>query len=136
MTFPILLNTSDTLKNWRAQLIAKFSAFAEGDTTRVGVEVETNKRWINGEKIYKKTFKINSFPNATEDTYDLNVAHSFVIAVYGIMTDGANFLTLPWVYYTGINTAVTAYTVAGQLKVAAGIDRSGYSGYITVEYIK
>lgn len=137
MSFPVFSDIKATLQNWSIKLTQRLQFLEEqAGAYLVNTEILTNETWVGGQPIYRKVFTINSFPNATEDTYDLNIQYSSVVRVRGYATNGQFTLPLPWVFYTAINLTISAYVDKDKLKIGAGINRSAYSGYVIVEYTK
>lgn len=110
-------------------------------------EVKTNKKWINGKPIYRKTIYVSSLPNATATDYShgitnvesiwADMSNSFVKWTDGVVaplpyvsvgSPGATAVYSSMIELRGINS--TKFTIA------TGFDRSSLSAYITLNYTK
>lgn len=99
-------------------------------------EVDTGFTWVDGKTIYKKTIDIGSLPNNSTK----NVAHGItgltkVLSVDGTYSNGT--ITFPvnrpdpastGVIYTFINGA--------NITVGTSVDRTTFSGHVTLTYVK
>lgn len=102
-------------------------------------EVKTDKTWIDGKPIYRKVIDIGNLPNATTKAVNSGINNiSSVTKLYGIATAGSAVIPIPDPYpgsgtYT---TRMTYDTTTNQIIVSSDADRSGYSGYVIIEYTK
>lgn len=101
-------------------------------------EVNTGYTWIDGNPIYKKTVYLGNLPNAT----DQNVAHNISNMSYLIDCHGSAITDQG--YWHPINNArpndtrleIGCYVTATNIVVSTGIDRSSWTGYVTLFYTK
>jgi hypothetical protein len=99
-------------------------------------EVDTGTKWVDGNAVYKKTVAIGSLPNATTKTVPHNIANfSQLIKVEGSFTDGTNSAPLPYPATT-LAKAVQVYVDSSNIIVGTGENRSTYTGYVTIYYLK
>lgn len=102
-------------------------------------EVKTNKVWIDGKPIYRKSYNIPSFPNSDTLLIDLEInSLDSIIDVFGFAKSKTN-------NYAGFPINNTRLDNPGGeicvyfdniMKINTGRDRSNYTGYITLEYTK
>ena len=99
-------------------------------------ETLTNKTWL-GNAVYRKVVDLGALPNTTSKS----VAHGITgatswRAIYGLANGGSSIgFPLPYADATPAN-CVSLYTDGTNIHVAAGSDRSGYTGYAILEYTK
>lgn len=91
-------------------------------------------KWIDGKTIYRLVVNIGALPNTTSKT----VAHGIsnidrVIRCYGFAGTGTIEISLPYAAPTASN-AVELYRNGANIALAAGTNRSTYSGYAILEY--
>lgn len=99
-------------------------------------ETKTNKIWIDGKPIYRKTLYISSLPNATTDYYDTTVTNlSEFIYLYGRASGG---LIINGVRPDSAVLQIGAWydEVQDKIRISTGIDRSNISAYIIILYTK
>lgn len=102
-------------------------------------EFKTNKVWTDGRPIYRKTYDVGALPNTNTKAIDLDITNlDFVIDIYGTCKRNSDsaFLPLPYLYPSNLNEQIAIYLRLGQMIINAGQDRSAFSGYVTLEYIK
>lgn len=105
--------------------------FIYSDTER---EVGT---WINGKKLYQKTLYIESLPNSTNVTYPHsidNVDLIFVSNCFILAPD--NSTTDVMLTNDNFNSMAQYWIDRTNIQIWAGIDRSSWSAYFTVQYTK
>jgi len=101
-------------------------------------EVDTGCTWIDGSHIYRKTVDVSSFPNATSKA----VAHSIsnlnnVVRVEGFAKDSSGVrITLPFASAANIADQIAIRVETSNIVIITGINRSGFSGYVTLWYTK
>lgn len=107
-------------------------------------EVKTNKVWIDGKPIYRKTIYVSSLPNATATNVNHNISNVSSIWAdmsfsYVRFSDGS---TSPFNYIGGNNSNLNAsIELRGVTKTKFTIDthttnRSSASAYVTLFYTK
>ncbi len=103
-------------------------------------EADTGKTWIDGKAIYRKSYKVNAFPNKGFVNVPLNISNlGQVVDYYGIASNGTNTIRLPYYSVDGDAYGIQVSVSEGStlvLKTSESGDRSDFSGYITVEYTK
>lgn len=123
--------------------------FSENETKKVTVgqlrdikdvysteETLTNKVWIDGKPIYRKVVDCGALPNNSLKTVAHNIANiGFVINLYGIASDGSEWLPLPASYYS--NSAVGLSVDGTNISLRPYTNRTTYTTtYVTIEYTK
>lgn len=99
-------------------------------------EVNTGKKWIDGKPIYEKTISLGALPNNSEIQVDHNITFDRVIDYIAIAQNSAGtVLKLPFLSPTEANN-VGATINATKVTVFTGSDRSGFTGYCTIQYTK
>lgn len=94
--------------------------------------------WVNGKTLYRKVINIGNLPNATTKTISTGLSNITPINLYGygynpntdvmFMVNSGN--------PAGLSFQIQAYYSSGSILIQTGVDRSAYSGYIVLEYIK
>lgn len=100
-------------------------------------EALTGDTWINGKAIYRKTIDIGNLPNSTVK----NVAHGItgitsMIKLYGWAVTGTVFVPLPFISATSVAAAMAINLNGGNIDITTGLDRTAFTGYVTIEYTK
>lgn len=106
----------------------------EGDYSDT-VELDTETKWTNGDKIYKRTIQVASLPNNSSSIYSFGVSASTLgqVIKFEIIAHNQNtstFIQVP----DGIGISAEIGTAG--VRVITTSDYSGYSAYITVWYTK
>lgn len=110
-------------------------------------EIKTNKKWINGKPIYRKTIYVSSLPNATSTNYQHGISN--IEMIWADMSNSfvrwsnGDVAPLPYIS-VGAPTATAVYSSMIELRgittstftIATGFDRSSMSAYITFNYTK
>ena len=102
-------------------------------------EVKTNKIWINGKPIYRKSYHIPSFPNSDTFSIDLEInSLDSIIDVFGFAKSKTNNYAGFPINNTRLDNPGAPICVYfdNTMKINTGQDRSNYTGYITLEYTK
>ena len=101
-------------------------------------EVATGATWVNGSRIYKRSYYISAGP-AAGGTTTISFASSvtLVVKVEGYLSNGVNEFPIPTVRNTtetqiGMFVSLQNHNVV----LESNYDRTSYSGYITLFYIK
>lgn len=113
-----------------------FASFADYSLS----EINTGVKWVDGKNIYKKTINLGSLPDNSIKVVPHNITNlGTLIRMEGgavRSTDNALF-PLPFPSVNSPNTiAVSIDYTASAVDVAAGVDRSNLTGYITLYYTK
>ena len=99
-------------------------------------EVDTGTKWINGESIYRKTVNIGSLPNATSKTVAHNISNfGTLVKLEGSFTNGTISSPLPYPSATSTRV-VEVWVDATDITVGSAMDRSAFTGYVTLYYTK
>lgn len=94
--------------------------------------------WIDGKPIYRKTINTGALPNNTSKSVAHNIANLGQIVRYegcALQSSDGTMLPIP---YADISAAGSVCLYAGRTHIylAAGANRSGFSGYVTLYYTK
>ena len=103
-------------------------------------EQDTGIKWIDGKTIYKKTI-VSSLPNATEKYIPSGISDiDTVIKLEGFaQNESGGGFTLPSVTPAGVSYSVSLGFSKAQnnsISLNAGVDRSTFTGYLTIYYTK
>jgi len=103
-------------------------------------EVKTNKTWL-GKPVYRKMYKVNAFPNATNSWVSSGVSNlETVVELRGYATNGNEQVFLSSAYSSSIHDClVYDYVFSGHnqsIRIHTTSNRSSYSGYVWIEYTK
>lgn len=93
-------------------------------------EVKTNKIWIDGKPIYRKVINFGNLPNTTEK----KVAHGLDTNICKIVNVSPIASNSSITISNGFNDEV--YINGSNITWNTKSNRSTYTGYITLEYIK
>jgi len=97
-------------------------------------EAETGVKWADGNVIYKKVVDIGNLPNATSKNVAHGIANIHNLAIIrGVATDGSSYLPMP---YTTTTSQINIYATGTNIVVVTETDRSGFTGYVILEYTK
>ena len=123
-------------ENQQENVLNDVKGYVDSSNSYSTDEVKTGGKWIDGKPIYRKTISCGALPN----TYYKNVNHNitnldFVTKCYGFARGGIYRMVLPNASANTAN-AVEVYVDEMYVVIQAGNDRSGYNGYITIEYTK
>ena len=92
--------------------------------------------WL-GKTLYRKVINFGALPNKASKRVAHNISNlDIVVRLSGIFTNGSATLPLPYAHST--STSVVALYTPDKVHVQTecGIDRTAYTGYIIIEYIK
>ena len=94
--------------------------------------------WVDGKTIYRKCFYVSSFPNNGSSLISVaNLNISYVVNMYGFaQSSNTNGFPMNVTRTDNGATAIGIWLDNGSIKIQDGSDRSGYSGYIVIEYTK
>lgn len=97
--------------------------------------------WINGKPLYQKTIEFGTLPNNTEKQVSAGVADlDMIYNGYGIYTNGTdtvNLLSHPWPTEASIDVlAFKKVSNDWNISITTKSNRTGYTGYITLQYTK
>ena len=93
----------------------------------------------NGSPLYRKVINIGNLPNASYADTATGLTNVTIINIYGRAVGGTlgNTLTMPYVG-TAVesNISLSYYLPTNSIRIQTNTDRSGFIGYVTLEYIK
>ena len=97
-------------------------------------EINTGKTWIDGKPIYRKTLDCEALPNSGNKIIAHNIANlGTVTKIYGLANyNNTVFITLPM----ASTTPIDVYINGSNLIIYTTDNRSGYNGYVILEYTK
>lgn len=101
-------------------------------------EQDTGCKWIDGKPIYKKTVDIGALPNATTKTVAHGITNlGLVIKAEGFASESSGVrITFPFASVAAVGDQVAMRFEATNIVIIAGVNRSGFSGYVTIWYTK
>lgn len=103
-------------------------------------EQDTGLKWIDGKTIYQKTIVIAAGPNATQATYAHGVTgidlDSIKLVQNGSALSDTVTVPLPYVDTASVGNSVTVDFDATNVRLTSGINWSGNSGHVTIQYTK
>ena len=92
--------------------------------------------WIDGSTIYQKTVDCGTMPNNTTINIDTQISNlARVIELKGTCfnSNTGSVLPLPMI---GSNNYLSLSMLGTNISIGTNVDRSGYTGYVTVTYLK
>ena len=91
-------------------------------------------KWIDGSDLYRKTFQTTL---ADTDTVTINtlLSSEIIVNIFGSCNNGIEVLPINYYNSTSHNRIETYYD-SGSIYITSNFDASGYTGFITLEYIK
>ena len=99
----------------------------------------TGRLWVDGRKIYQKTWDCGNLPNNGGKQVPLNIPNiDKVVTFWGIADEGNYFVVIPHVstiHAQSLSAAVDLRTTAPFILIASCTDHSPYTAYMTVQYI-
>ena len=100
------------------------------------LEADTGLKWIDGRKIYRKSFNVGTLANtgSTSDAHHIRNLHH-VINTSGFATDGTTSYSLPYASPTAAD-CIAIYVNATNIVITTGKDLTGLTGYVVLEYTK
>ena len=143
-TPPIVNNGALTIKQ-NGKTLGTFTANQSTDTTinlenssYSTSEVKTNATWIDGKPIYKKTIDIGTLPNATTKTVAHGISNlGLVIKAEGFSSESSGVrITFPFSSVVSVADQVAMRFEATNIVITTGLNRSNFSGYVTLWYTK
>ncbi len=144
LTINITLGTNTTVTNFKiypmlekGSTITGYAKYKEFENKEVySVDEKIIGTWVDGSPLYKKTIDFGILPNATSKKVAHNISGLRRIAkMEAIATNGDNFFPLPFLG-TETNLNITIYGNKTNILITAPIDRSSYSAYVTLYYVK
>lgn len=104
-------------------------------------EVKTNKVWIDGKPIYRKVINVGNLPNNTNKSVasGVNFNNAMLVKMYGVCKHSSSNVSFPLPF---ANPSTLGYSImlnmdnSNNIIVTTGTDRTGYYGYVIIEYTK
>lgn len=128
--------TSGLAENQQENVLNDVKEYVDSSNSYSTNEVKTGGKWIDGKPIYKKTIDCGALPNTSYKNVNHNITNlDFVINCRGTARGGNYRIVLPNASANTAN-AVEIYVDEMYIVIQTGNDRSGYNGYITIEYTK
>jgi hypothetical protein len=96
-------------------------------------------KWINNKPVYRKVINFGALPNSTTKNVNHNIANvSQWVTIRGIFQYNGSVVGGP---IPNTNTSDNTYAInitanATTVNIQTGIDRTSYSAYVILEYIK
>lgn len=115
----------------------KLSAAARGDYSTG--EVDTGMKWIDGRKIYRRTYATGGLPNASVHKVSHGVSNlDMVVRIQGIAKENSIGATINLPHAADQQAyTVTVYTDNTHVNIQTYTNQSGYTqSYVTIWYIK
>lgn len=95
--------------------------------------------WRDNKPLYQKTIDIGTLPNASQKLVNHNISDfGEAVRVFGYARNTSNnaIIPLPHNHPNAVNQSVSLIVTTTQISVQTGVDRSGYVGFVTVQYTK
>ena len=130
--------TAPALNSLRVDVFSSGGTSLTTSDTFSATETLTNKVWINGKPIYRKTISCGALPNNTTK----NIAHGItgmteITDIYGISNNGSSWINLPFVNPANI---IYCHEIAADFTniiLVTASDRTQFTvNYVTIEYTK
>lgn len=100
-------------------------------------EIDTGLKWTDDKAIYRKVIKFGSLPNNDTKTVGHGIsAIDTVVSLRGFAKSGTDRIPLPHPRSDYDDRYFTLYANATTVNVVTGLDQTGYSAYIIIEYTK
>jgi hypothetical protein len=125
--------TTDNYKNrkWAEQVSRELGWSQMNELT----EKPTGSKWVDQSDICRVVVDCGALPNTTSKNVAHNITFSQIVRIYGITSDGTNYVPLP-TPTTG-TTQVVLYANATNIVLQTASNLTAYtSTFVTVEYIK
>lgn len=107
-------------------------------------EVKTNKVWIDGKPIYRKTIYVSSLPNATRKTYSHNISN--VDEIWADLSSSFIKWTITTAPFNNVSSNGSTFNASSLINIdtigktsftiGTTYDRSMLSAYVTLCYTK
>lgn len=115
-----------------------YEEFTKKSEEAYSTEEQKIGTWIEGKTLYRKVVDLGNLPNATSKAVSTGLTNVNYIKSYGMMTNGS-------IYFEMNNTRPTDNTTNNEtglyinnntIYIETKIDRSSYTGFVILEYIK
>lgn len=98
-----------------------------------GEEIATNE-YINNKRVYKKILNLGVAPTSTK-AYEIGVSANKVINISVALKNDTFYIPVPLVN-SSVTQLITCYLNGTKLHMQCGMDRSEYTVYATIYYVK
>lgn len=96
--------------------------------------------WVDGKPLYRKVIDIGNLPSSLEKVVNTGITNAIIRNMYGSAINGTTQIPLPYIFPdtsgTITNIALIVRNGGSNLHIYTGIDRSAWTGYVTLEYTK
>jgi hypothetical protein len=106
-------------------------------------EINTGYTWVDGSALYKKSIYIDSLPNASRKAVPVNISNlSRIIDMQGIFYESVpglseSFVPINMPIKPGESqSSIRTVVVNNEILIDTDVDRTGFSGYVTLYYTK
>ena len=128
--------TSGLAENQQENVLNDVKGYVDSSNSYSTAEVKTGGKWIDGKPIYRKVVDFGALPNATIKSVAHNITDlDLVTKCYGGARNGIYRILLPNAGNVSSST-IEVYVDETDIVIHANGDRSGYNGYVTIEYTK
>ena len=93
--------------------------------------------WIDGKALYRKVYNFGTLPDTTSATINSDLNNVKIVKIYGYAV-ASNNTTIPLPYPTPSTNFIVSlnYTSDNKINIETGSDRTGYNGFVILEYTK
>ena len=101
-------------------------------------EIDTQRKWIDGKTIYKKTIYLGTLPDSTTKTVPHGITNlGLLIKIEGAVDySGSPHFQLPINFPGTTATTIRTFINGADVSIGTGMDRTDYTGYVTLYYTK
>lgn len=101
-------------------------------------EIATGSTWIDGKPLYKKTVDVGALPNSTSKSVAHGISNlNIVVKTEGSAKDISGVrIALPFASVANVADQISIRIETSSIVIIAGVNRSGFSGYVTLWYTK
>lgn len=135
-----VVNSMEGSETNKAPSVASAKSYIAGEINDVYStdEVKTNKVWIDGKPIYRKTVNTGALPTLGGKIINHNISNiDYVTKIIGTAYKNTNNIFLPLPHATYDNTAISCYCNKTAITIIVYTDRSAFQeSYVTLEYTK
>lgn len=102
------------------------------------VEMDTRYTWVDGSRIYKKTVNFGTLPNSSAKTVAHGITNlNWIIGLEGVAkSSSGDRLLMPFPWEGSVGGTIACYADSNNIFITTWMDRSDYSGYVTLYYTK
>lgn len=128
------MNTFTQTQTFDKIIASSIELVGESDINQFNeIEILCGK-WIDGSDLYRKTFQTTL---ADTDTVTINtlLSSEIIVNIFGSCNNGIKVLPINY-YNSTSHDRIETYYDSGDIYITSNFDASGYTGFITLEYIK